>query len=81
MIGIPAEIARQASELRGGVDKARIADLPVGCVLAVPDQDEVPAGQLSAADRDIPILTRADLAERQLPDALRRILGGAGPSR
>ena len=80
MVAIPAEVAQQASELRGRAHKARITELPVECVLAVPDFDEVPSKRLVAADRSIPILTRTDLTEGQLPGALRRILGG-GQSR
>ena len=76
MIRIPEEVAQQASDLRGRTDEAHIAGLPVECVLAVPDHDEVPLERLGAADRAMPILTRTDLTEQRLPGALRRVLGG-----
>ena len=79
MIRIPQELAQQASELRGRTDEAHIVGLPVECVLAVPDHDEVPLERLDAADRAMPILTRTDLTEQRLPGALRRILGGGRP--
>ena len=79
MIRIPQELAQQASELRGRADEAHIVGLPVECVLAVPDHDEVPLERLGAADRAMPILTRTDLTEQRLPGALRRILGGGRP--
>ena len=67
MIRIPQEVAQQASELEGRTGEARIASLPVECVLAVPDHDEVPLERLGAADRAMPILTRTDLTEQRLP--------------
>ena len=79
MIRIPQELAQQASELRGRTDEAHIVGLPVECVLAVPDHDEVPLERLDAADRAMPILTRTDLTEQRLTGALRRILGGGRP--
>ena len=79
MIRIPQELAQQASELRGRTDEAHIVGLPVECVLAVPDHDEVPLERLDAADRAMPILTRTDLTEQRLPGALRRILSGGRP--
>ena len=79
MIRIPQEVAQQASELEGRTGEARIASLPVECVLAVPDHDEVPLERLGAADRAMPILTRTDLTEQRLPGALRRVLGGGRP--
>ena len=79
MIRIPQEVAQQASELERRTGEARIASLPVECVLAVPDHDEVPLEQLGAADRAMPILTRTDLTEQRLPGALRRVLGGGRP--
>ena len=79
MIRIPQELAQQASELRGRTDEVHILGLPVDCVLAVPDHDEVPLERLDAADRAMPILTRTDLTEQRLPGALRRILGDGRP--
>ena len=79
MIRIPQEVVQQASELERRTGEARIASLPVECVLAVPDHDEVPLEQLGAADRAMPILTRTDLTEQRLPGALRRVLGGGRP--
>ena len=79
MVRIPQEVAQQASELEGRTGEARIASLPVECVLAVPDHDEVPLERLGAADRAIPILARPDLTADRLPGAMRRILGGGRP--
>lgn len=76
MIRVPEEIAQQASELKGRAGESQIVGLPVECVLAVPDHDEVPLERLGTADRAIPVLAQSDLTEQQLPDALRRILGG-----
>ena len=76
MVRIPQEVAQQASELLARSDEARIASLPVECVLAAPDHDEVPAEWLGETDRALPILTRSDLSDGRLEGALRRILGG-----
>ena len=79
MVRIPEEVAQQASDLLFRRDGARIASLPVECVLAVPDHDEVPAEWLGEADRALPILTRSDLSDGQIEGSLRRILGGGRP--
>ena len=76
MVTIPAEIAEQAEQLRHGVDTAPIDSLPVKCVLALPDFDEVPLERLSQADLDLPFLTRSDLSSAGLRSATRRVLGG-----
>ena len=72
------EISRQAIELERGLDETTIRNLPVECVLVVPDRDndEGSVDQLSQADRGLPILWRTDFAEDRLTGALRRILGG-----
>ncbi len=79
MIGVPDEVARKASELRQSVDAAAVARLPVKCVLAVPDHDEVSLAQLGQQEQGLPILTRPDLADGRLESALGRILGGGRP--
>ena len=79
MIGVPDEVARKATELRQGVDAAAVARLPVKCVLAVPDHDEVSLAQLGQQEQGLPILTRPDLADGRLESALGRILGGGRP--
>ena len=79
MVGIPQELAKQASDLRSHADETRIASLPVELALAFPDLDEVPSDRLDGADLNLPILTRSDLSGEQLTAALRRILGGGRP--
>jgi len=80
MIRVPQQVAESAEELNGRADAAHLEALPVKCVLAFPDLDEVPVGRLGEADRDLPILSRRDLSEDRLSTALRRILGGGRPS-
>ena len=80
MIHVPQQVVRSAGELTGRVDAVRIEGLPVECVLAFPDLDEVPVERLGEADRDLPILSRRDLSEERLTGALQRILGGGRPS-
>ena len=81
MISIPEDISRKAQELREGVDAFAIAQLPVKCVLAVPDHDEVPVARLAQPDQGLPFLTRSDLTGGRLEHALRRILGVDGQHR
>ena len=78
-IRVRQEVARRASELTAGVDEAGILNLPVACVLAVPDHGEIPVGSLGEADRGLSILSRSDLTQERLGEALRRILGGGRP--
>ncbi len=73
------ELTAKAADLDRDVDVSAIENLPVKCVLAVPDLDEVPLERLSDADRDLPMLTRTDLSEAGLMPAIRRILGGERP--
>ena len=80
MIRVPQQVVHSAEELTGRADAAHLEALPVKCVLAFPDLDEVPMGRLGEADRDLPILSRRDLSEDRLKKALRRILGGRRPS-
>ena len=76
-VSIPSdELAATAAELHRVVDASAIEDLPVACVLAFPDLDEIPLERLGEADRTLPILTRADLSHRQLEGALHRVVGG-----
>ena len=70
------ELAATAADLHRDIDASAIENLPVQCVLAVPDLDEVPLERLNAADRSLPILTRSDLSQTRLSTAIRRILGG-----
>ena len=80
MLRVPQHVVQSAAELTGRADAARVEGLPVKCVLAFPELDEVPVGRLGGADRDLPILNRRDLSEDRLTEALRRILGGGRPS-
>ena len=73
------ELTARAAVLDRDIDTSAIENLPVKCVLAVPDLDEVPLERLSDADRDLPMLTRTDLSEAGLMPAIRRILGGERP--
>ena len=76
-VSIPTdELATHAAKLHRNVDASAVENLPVHCVLAVPDLDEVPVERLGAADRSLPILTRSDLSRGQLEGALKRVLGG-----
>ena len=76
MVGVADSVAARAEEVRRGVDKRAISKLPVRCVIAVPDHDEVPLEELASVDQNLPILARSDLAEDVLPSALKRVLGG-----
>ena len=79
-LNIPTgELTAKAADLGRDIDIYAIENLPVRCVLAVPDLDEVPLERLSGADRDLPMLTRTDLSEAGLMPAVRRILGGDRP--
>ena len=79
-LNIPTgELTAKAAELGRDIDVSAIENLPVRCVLAVPDLDEVPLERLSGADRDLPMLTRTDLSQACLMPAIRRILGGERP--
>ncbi len=80
MIRVPQQVVQSAEELTDRADARRIEALPVKCVLAFPELDEVPVERLSEADRDLPILSRRDLSEDRLKKALRRILGGKRPT-
>lgn len=80
MIRVPQQVLQSAEELTDRADTACIEALPVKCVLAFPDLDEVPVERLGEADRDLPILSRRDLSEDRLTEVLRRILGGERPS-
>ena len=80
MIGVPQQVAQSAEELTNRANAARIEALPVKCVLAFPELDEVPKKRLGEADRGLPILTRRDLSDDRLKKELRRILGGNRPS-
>ncbi len=75
MVGVAADVAAEADGLRHSADKAAIHRMPVKCVLAAPDLDEVPLERLSRVDRSLPILRRSDLVEGRLQGALRRVLG------
>lgn len=75
MITVAADVAAAANGLRHSASKEAIARMPVKCVLAVPDLDEVPLERLVQADRELPILTRTDLNEGRLEDALARLFG------
>ena len=76
-VSIPSdELSAQAAELHRIVDVSSVDDLPVACVLAFPDLDEVPLERLGEADRALPILTRSDLSHDQLEGALHRVMGG-----
>lgn len=78
MLRIPEEISKQVIELKRGLDETSIRNLPVECVLAVPDRDkdEGSVDQLSRTDRELPILWQTDFQEDRLTGALRNILGG-----
>ena len=80
MIRVPQQVVQSAEELTDRADAAHLETLPVKCVLAFPDLDEVPVERLGEADRDLPILSCRDLSEDRLAGALRRILGGGRPS-
>ena len=73
MINIAAEVAAAADGLKHSASAIR--RMPVKCVLAAPDLDEIPLERLGQADRNLPILRRSDFAEGRLEGALRRILG------
>ena len=75
MINIAADVAAAADTLRHSASNAAIRRMPVKCVLAAPDLDEIPLERLGQADRNLPILRRSDFAEARLEGALRRILG------
>ncbi len=75
MINIAADVAAVADGLRHSAGNAAIRRMPVKCVLAAPDLDEIPLERLGQADRNLPILRRSDFAEGSLEGALRRILG------
>ena len=79
MTFVPQQVAQSAEELTDRAEAARVSDLPVKCVLAFPELDEVPVERLGESDRDLPILSRRDLSEDRLEGALRRILGGMRP--
>ena len=70
----------RSEDLRKRIDRAFLRDLPVRCVLGVPDHDEVPVKALDPVHRGLPLLTRSDLGEGNLRTAIRRILGGPIPS-
>lgn len=70
------ELVAQASALNRDIDASAAENLPVRCVLAVPDLDEVAVERLGEADRGLPILTRSDLAHDRVEGALRRVMGG-----
>ena len=57
------------------IDRALVRSLPVECVLAAPDHDEVAIAALDPRQGKLPILTRSDLSESGLQPAIRRILG------
>lgn len=76
MIRVPRQVELRAEELTRCVNAARIEALPVKYVLAFPDLDEVPLERFGEAERDLPILSRRDLAEGRLETALQRIMGG-----
>ena len=78
MLRIPEEISKQAIELKRGLDETSIRNLPVECVLAVPDRDkdEGSVDQLSRTDRELPVLWQTDFQKDRLTGALRNILRG-----
>ena len=80
MLSLPAEIEDQAAELRRGLSGRPIRDLPVECVIAVPDRDrdEMSADRLSETDRGLPMLCRDDLEPDRLVSTLRDVFGGSG---
>ena len=74
-VGLHEEVKRQAVELRGGIDANWIDRLPVECVLALPNHDEIPLRQLGSDASTLPILTRSHLTGDNLQPAIKRILG------
>lgn len=70
------EVGRQATRLRGRIDRSQLASLSIEHVLAVPDGPDVPSDLLAGADLDMPILTGSDFTAEGLLPAIRRILGG-----
>ena len=75
MVRIRDDIAERTEDLRKRIDRALVSSLPVRCVLAVPDHDEVPVTALDPVQGELPLLTRSDLSETRLRPAIRRILG------
>ena len=80
MTRVSQQVAQNAEHLADLAEETRIGDLPVKCVLAFPELDTVPVERLGESDRELPVLSRRDLSEGRLQEALRRILGGSRPS-
>lgn len=81
IVRIREDIAERGEDLRKRIDHALVGSLPVECVLAAPEHDEVPVASLDPRQRDLPILTRSDLGEAGLQPAIRRILGSTAETR
>ena len=81
VVRIRDDIAERAEYLRKRIDRSLVRSLPVESVLAAPDHDEVTVPDLGAHDDGLPILTRSDLTETGLQQAIRRILGVEGAPR
>ena len=75
IVRIRDDIAERGEDLRKRIDRALMGSLPVECILAAPEHDEVPVASLDPRQRDLPILTQSDLSEARLQPAIRRILG------
>lgn len=81
VVRIRDDIAERAEYLRKRIDRSLVRSLPVESVLAAPDHDEVRIPNLGKQDAGLPILTRTDLTETGLQQAIRRILGVEGAPR
>ena len=81
IVRIRGDIAERGEDLRKRIDRALVGSLPVECVLAAPEHDEVPVDSLDLRQRDLPILSRSDLSEAGLQPAIRSILGSTVDSR
>ncbi len=75
MVRIRDDMAERAEDLRKRIDRALVRSLPVRCVLAAPDHDEVPVSALDSVQGDLPLLTRSDMTGSRLRPAIGRILG------
>ena len=75
MISIHDEIIKSSDILKDGLAATAIERLDVKCVLAAPDLDEVPSEAIARATPPLEILTRSDLAQNRLNDAISRIFG------